>query len=58
MTMKEAGNPEGLLDGSSGHLDDFGLFLDLGTSRDLSSGQQVLCVLLTIPSGWNIVGAR
>ena len=56
--MKEAGNPEGLLDGSSGHLDDFGLFLDLGTSRDLSSGQQVLCVLLTILSGWNIVGAR
>ena len=45
--MKEAGNPEGLLDGSSGHLD-FGLFLDLGTSRDLSSGQQVLCVLLTV----------
>lgn len=37
--MKEAGNPEGLLDGSSGHL--VGLALDLGTSTDLSSGQQV-----------------
>lgn len=39
--MKEAGNREGLLDGSSGHLVDFGLALDLGTSTDLSSGQQV-----------------
>lgn len=44
--MKEAGNPEGLLDGSSGHLVDFGLALDLdlGTSTDLSSGQQVFPV--------------
>lgn len=46
--MKEAGNPEGLLGRLSGHLAHFGLFLALGTSRDLSSGQLVLYVLLTV----------
>lgn len=55
--MKEAGNPEGLLGRSSGHLAHFGL-----SSRNQQRPQLwaagIVCLVNCIPSARNIVGAR